>query len=538
MGKHSNKINLISDGFQAVPTSDKPTITPARGNTDEELTANLPVVVTARNLKRAKRFKVLKISLMILMSGAVITALAVIFSSKGAALEDKAIAADKEFSPPVEDKEHRHFSPESLEARNLLSGDEDSMTSQDDDSFNFMNLAKASAEIGMKLYKEEKQKKEGNLLFSPFSIQSALGMVAMGSKSSTMDQLMDFVGGKKAQEELRYIQNLHELKTQLGRALQTIESSANYTIETANSLFVQEDYELLNTLVTDLKDNFGANISITDYTKPEAAAELINTFVAEKTHEKIKNLINANSLDDNTKMVLVNALYFKGMWKEYFDKQQTSKQTFHLTADKSVETDFMFQKEDMKVGRYKERTIVALPYSGDRFVMYLFIPHNIKEESYFDEPEQDNGPEEELSVLENDMVEDSTGITEALDINKFYSRKVELLLPKFKIESTMELKDNLENLGVKDAFSFEKADLSGISGKRDLVLSDAIHKAFIEVNEEGTEAAAATGLMAVARMLGPMPVQAHFNRPFVFFIKDQKTGMILFQGRVADPTQE
>lgn len=530
MGK-LGKINLISDGFEAVPTSDKPTITPAR--TEAEFTANLPVVITARNLKRAKRYKVLKISLMILISGALITTFAVLFFNKGEATKESETVQSQD-SALTED--HRHFESESLEARNLLS---DTMASAEDDSFDFMSLAKASAEVGMKLYKEEKQKKEGeNLLFSPLSIQSALGMVAMGSKGSTMDQLMDLLGGKKSEEELRYIRNLQELKSQFGKALQTIQSTANYTVDSANSLFVQEDYNLLDSLVSDLKDNFGANISITDYTKPEAAADLINTFVAEKTHEKILNLISPDSLNDNTKMVLVNALYFKGMWKEYFDKQETSKRTFHITDKKSIETDFMHQKEDMKIGRYKGKTILALPYSGDRFVMYLFIPHNIKEEeSYFGEPEENNEPEELLSVLEELMIGDSSGITEALDIKSFEERKVDLLLPKFKIESTMELKENLENMGVKDAFSFEKADLSGISGKRDLVLSDAIHKAFMEVSEEGTEAAAATGLMAVSRMLGPMPVQAHFNRPFVFFIKDQETGMILFQGRVVDPSQ-
>eukprot|EP00088_Acartia_fossae_P044114 TRINITY_DN4675_c0_g1_i13.p1 TRINITY_DN4675_c0_g1~~TRINITY_DN4675_c0_g1_i13.p1 ORF type:complete len:538 (+),score=168.37 TRINITY_DN4675_c0_g1_i13:176-1789(+) len=536
MGK-LNKINLISDGFQPVPTSDKPSITPSRVEAD--IAADLPVVVTARNLKKAKRNKVLKISLMIVIGGALVTTLAIVFASQGANIQETT-------TDPVAGADDTHVHGESGPLKSMSqqadSGNRQAKEMDGDgqeSGFDFLKLAKASAEVGMKLYKEEKEKKDGNLLFSPLSVQSALSMVALGSKGSTMDQLMDLLGGKKSEEELRYIRNLQELKSQFGNALKTIESSANYTIESANSLFVQEDYKLMSDLVSDLQDNFGAKISLTDYTNPAAAAALINTFVKEKTHEKILNLISPDSVDSNTKMVLVNALYFKGMWKEYFDKQETTKHTFHLTDEKSIETDFMHQKEDMHVGRYKGKTIVALPYSGDRFVMYLFIPHDIKElDSFFEQPvEDENVVEEALSVLENLMVEDSEGISDALDISKFESRKVDLLLPKFKIESTMELKDNLEKLGVKDAFSEDKADLSGISGKRDLFLSDAIHKAFIEVNEEGSEAAAATGLMAVARMLGPLPIKAHFDRPFVFFIKDQETGMILFQGRVVDPSQ-
>jgi len=530
---NKNKINIISEGFQPVPTSDKPAITPSR--VDVNLAAELPVVVTARNLKKAKRYKALKIGFMIVIGGAIVATLAVLVSN---------VTTQKNTSLPENNLVEEQ--PESLEAkapeaRNLWDSVMEAATetdSEDEEDFDFMSLAKASAEVGMKLYKEEKQKKEGNLLFSPLSIQSALSMVTLGSKGSTMDQLMDLIGGKKSKEELRYIQNIQTLKSQLGKALSTMESNANFTIETANSIFVQEDYKLMEDLVSDLQDNFKAKIGPMDYTKPKVAADIINKFVKEKTHEKIMNLISPDSLDTDTKMVLVNALYFKGLWKEYFDQQETKKHTFHLTNQNSIQTDFMHQKEDMHVGKYKDKTIVALPYSGDRFVMYLFIPHLIKDdEMFFVESEEDDDEEEALSVLEDAMVDDSNGIIEALDISKFDKRKVDLLLPKFKIESTMELKENLEHLGVTDAFSVQDADLSGISGSRDLFLSDAIHKAFIEVSEEGTEAAAATGLMAVARMLGPLPVRAHFDRPFVFFIKDQKTGMILFQGRVVDPSK-
>jgi serine protease inhibitor len=267
------------------------------------------------------------------------------------------------------------------------------MSGCEKESMNSINLGKASAEIGIKLYNEEKKKKAGNLLFSPFSIQSALSLLALGSKGSTLNQIMDLVGGNN-------IESLQELKSQFGRALSTIKSSDQYTIESVNSLFVQENYKLKQSFVTDLKDNFGADIRTTNYAKPKAAADLINTYVEKKTHGKILDLISPSILGADTKIVLINALYFKGMWKQPFDKKKTSKQVFHLTDKKSIEIDFMNQEGDMKVGSYQGRTIVALPYTGDRFVMYLFIPHNIKP----------------LSVLEELMVADSTRLTEALDI--------------------------------------------------------------------------------------------------------------------------
>jgi len=145
--------------------------------------------------------------------------------------------------------------------------------------------------------------------------------------------------------------------------------------------------------------------------------------------------------------------------------------------------------------------------------------------------------EDPLSVLEEVIINDPEGLSEALDLKKFDEIKVDLRIPKFKIEASMPLKENLENLGVITPFSMSDADFSGINGDKDLYLSDVLHKAFLEVNEEGSEAAAATAVIIATRMMTAPPPAMHFDRPFVFFIKDELTGLVLFQGRVVDPTK-
>jgi len=397
-----------------------------------------------------------------------------------------------------------------------------------------IDLGKSSALIGMKLYKEEMQKNPGNLLFSPFSIQTALSMASLGSRGSTLDQFMGFFSDSPKGGGI--IKDLQTMKTLFGSALPAFHSNKNFTIEAANSMFVQEDYDILDDMVSDLGKYFETSISTTNYSQPKNAADLINHWVEEKTRNKIKNLVPAESLIPLTKMVLVNALYFKGLWENVFDKGQTRTDDFHISDTKTVDAEFMHQTEELKIGSFKDNTIVALPYAGKRFVMYLFVPHKTGSASngfFMSEPEENN-PDEPLSVLEDVLVSDPEGLAEALDLEKFEEVKVDLLIPKFKIEASMSLKENLEQLGVTAPFSRWEADFSGISGIPDLYISDALHKAFLEVNEEGSEAAAATAIIFVER--SPSPAM-HFDRPFIFFIKDELTGIVLFQGRVVDPTQ-
>lgn len=390
--------------------------------------------------------------------------------------------------------------------------------------------------MGMKLYSQEMTMKEGNILFSPFSIQSALSMVALGSKGSTCEQLMQFVGDKKE------IKEKEDLKTVVGGATSSMKSKDGYIIESANAVFLQENFKILKSYKDDMEQHLGATISNIDYSNPKIAAETINKYVEDKTRNKIKDLVPESSIIPGlTKLILVNALYFKGLWDNQFKKECTRKETFYITKENHVKTDFMFQEEKQFVGKYKDKTIVALPYQGKRFVMYLFVPHIIREKDLFfrhsDDQENQEKNEEDISVLEADIINNPDDLADALNINKFPKKKVSLMLPRFKIEATMNLKTNLINNGVTDAFSQGKADLSDMSDQDSLYISDAVHKAFIEVNEEGSEAAAATAMMVGLTSIGAGPLPARFDRPFLFFIKDEETDVILFQARVADPTK-
>jgi len=502
-----------------VPTSDRPAITPSRPGAN--ITSDLPVVVAARKIKEQKRRKAIKIGvLVVVVLSVAVVAISLLLTNTETPVEPADTQSEKDIQPKMSGRN----------ADEPLGFDFNG-----DIKDQLVNLGKSSALIGMKLYKEEIKKNTGNLLFSPFSIQTALSMASLGSRGNTLDELMGFFSGAPNGEGL--IRDLTTMKTLFGSALPKFHSNENFTIETANSMFVQEDYNILGDLVTDLGKYFETSITSTNYSKPQSAADLINHWVEEKTRNKIRNLVPAEAINQDTKIVLVNALYFKGLWLNVFDKKQTRKGTFHISDTQTVETDFMHQRKELKIGSFRENTIVALPYAGDRFVMYLFVPHKISDLDGFSMEETEKNTDEPLSVLENVLVSDPEGLSDALDIEKFEDIKVDLLIPKFKIEASMGLKENLEKLGVKAPFSIHDADFSGISGERDLFISDALHKAFLEVNEEGSEAAAATAIMFATRMLMPDPPAMHFDRPFVFFIKDELTGVVLFQGRVVEPTQ-
>jgi len=412
--------------------------------------------------------------------------------------------------------------------------------------FSFDDLSKASAEMGMKLYGEEAKKTDGNLLFSPFSIQSALSMVGVGAKGSSLLQIMSLYNKVQngnvagSVEDIMDLKNsgltIDEMKELLKMAFPLLKTTENVTIETANSVFLAENFEILDSMRGDLQDYFNTSFISADFSRSKRAADQINGWVEEKTHEKIKDLIDPTSLSGMTKMVLVNALYFKGLWSSQFDAEDTREGDFTLANGDTVETDFMSQVANFNVGQYKGHSFVALPYSGDNLVMYLFTPNPIRDG--FWRPSSDKKSKEAvpLSELEKILTLDPKIISDKLKMASMDTMELRVVLPRFKIEATVSLAEDLKNLGVTSMFTAGEADLSGITGGKDLYVSDAIHKAMLEVNEEGSEGAAATAVIAQFRSMPNPPKQARFDRPFIFFIKDERSGMILFQGRVMNPT--
>merc|ERR1712098_111475 len=268
----------------------------------------------------------------------------------------------------------------------------------------------------------------------------------------------------------------------------------------------------------------------TDFAKSHEAADKINGFVKTATKDMISELVTARNLNPLTAMVLVNALYFKGMWKNTFNKELTREGTFYTEADGEVKVDFMHMEASIKMGRINGFEVVALPYAGDRYTMYLMADHQ-------------GGHSRRavmLRLFEKRLEDSITGekiLANSLNLKKLKMQTIKLEMPKFKIEQQIPLKDILMQYGVTDLFSDGLADLSGFTGGRDLHATDAIHKAVLEVNEEGSEGAAATAVILGIRSLRKIPT-VRFDSPFLFFIKDEESGIIIFQGKVANPSKQ
>jgi len=324
MRKKKSNLNLISDGvdFEQVPTSDRPLTSPYPDSSD------IPAVIVARRIKQQKRYKVARYGLMIILvlSVAVAAITLLIFNSQDSVVGEEGSDRIARMAP--------------LDADQLVSLQQNP---------GIQKLAAATANIGMKLYDQERKSKDGNLLFSPFSIESALAMVSFGSKGSTLEEIIKLMSESDA---VSLVSGVEELKTLFGASLPAFTSNENFTIETANSLFLQDGFKVLTEFTSDLEKFMHTESMVTDYTKPMDAAGLINDWVQEKTRNKIQNFIDADGLGADTRMVLVNALYFKGQWSKQFNKQLTSKLEFHVADDRAVQADFMHLKDDMFVGFY------------------------------------------------------------------------------------------------------------------------------------------------------------------------------------------
>jgi len=238
------------------------------------------------------------------------------------------------------------------------------------------------------------------------------------------------------------------------------------------------------------------------------------------TNEKIESLIDENMINGLTRLVLVNAIYFKGDWETKFDPKKTQQSPFYVSNVKNIETDMMMLTEEFPRAVIDELdvTMIEMPYKGDRIVMQIVLP---------------NQRSQGLTSVE--------GKLENVDINDLFQQnqrtvKVQVKLPKFKVSQSSSLSDFLKNLGMEDMFNQGAADFSGIDGSRNLYVGFVQQEVFIEVNEEGSEAAAATGMGMMMRSMPLPPEEFTVDHPFIFYIRDKLTGMLLFQGRISDPS--
>ena len=353
---------------------------------------------------------------------------------------------------------------------------------------------------------------EGNLFFSPYSISTCLAMTLAGARGETAAQMartLHFDPGHNTAAA-----SFAETQKQIS----IIREKKRIELDIANGLWAQKDHVLLPPFLEVAKQTYEANLEQVDFRlRPETVRMEINDWVSQKTRGKITDLIQPGALDQATKLVLANAIYFKGRWASEFDKRNTTKAPFSITPSRKLQVSLMNLTAEFKYAEVEQAQLLELPYAGDDLAMMVLLPREI------------GG----LKSLEGLLSEQPLGHWLA----QCREQNVAVLLPKFKLAAQFNLAKPLVEMGMSDAFS-PRADFSGMDGERDLLLSAVIHKAFVEVNEEGTEAAAATGAtvrsMAIFRPLATPTFRA--DHPFFFLIRDRHSGTILFLGRVVDPT--
>jgi serpin B len=377
------------------------------------------------------------------------------------------------------------------------------------------SVVQANNQFAWELYGQlDKEKAGENLFFSPTSISLALSMTAAGAKGQTeteMAQVLHLTGILPA---------AHAANHALLERWNANDKDRGYQLSVANRLWGQKGYPILEDYLSLTRREYGAEMGVVDFARQtEAARQEINAWVENRTAEKIKNLIPAGAIDAATTLVLTNAIYFKGDWMSPFKKEATREEDFTVSAQRKVKLPMMQQKRFFPYMEDVSLQAVELPYKGGRLTILVLLPKKT-----------DGLPELEKSL--------STAKIEQVR-SKIQSRETILSLPKFKLDASFSLGNSLKSLGMKSAFS-PGADFSGIDGKKDLFISAVIHKAFVEVNETGTEAAAATaGIMTRAAMPTPTPPAVfRADHPFIFLICDRQAGSILFLGRMTNPHNE
>lgn len=368
-------------------------------------------------------------------------------------------------------------------------------------------LVKGNTAFALDLYGKLKAEK-GNLFFSPYSISTALAMTYAGARGNTEKEMASALRFTLTQERL------HPAYASLEKALNTVREKGEIQLNIANALWPHKDYNFLPEFLKLTEKNYGVLIHSLDYADSEAARKEINKWVEKETEDKISDLIQPGILSSLTRLVLVNAIYFKGNWMRQFDKNLTEDAPFWISAEKSVKTPMMTQKQRFMYGETDDLQILSLPYVVD-LSMTLILP------------KKRDGLSETENALTTETLEQWT--------ENLGMREVIVFIPKFRLSSGFSLNEMLKSMGMTDAFG-EKADFSGMDDGKLLFISDVIHKAYVDVGEEGTEAAAATAVVMRTRSaFRPEPPTFRADHPFIFLIRDNNTGSILFLGRIEKP---
>ncbi|CAN9506495.1 unnamed protein product [Ophioblennius macclurei] len=357
--------------------------------------------------------------------------------------------------------------------------------------------------------------KTANVFFSPFSISSALAMVMLGAGGNTASQMSECLKTQDCKDDVHA--SFGQLLSELNKA------DAPFALSVANRLYGEQTYQFVEDFLEKTRKHYNAELESVDFMKSHEAARVnINGWVEEKTQGKIKEVLGPQVLDNLTKLVLVNAIYFKGHWNKQFKEASTRDANFRINKNESKPVKMMYQKTKFPLTFIGDANcqILEMPYKGKELSMLIFLPMDIEDSS--------TGLEKLEKVLTYENFVDWTR-PEMMD-----ETEVQVGLPRFKMEEKYDLKNVLVSMGIVDAFDMTASDFSGMSSANDLVLSKVVHKAFVEVNEEGTEAAAATAAVMMLRcaMIQPPFIADH---PFLFFIRHNPSMSVLFAGRYCSP---
>jgi serpin B len=349
-----------------------------------------------------------------------------------------------------------------------------------------------------------------NLFYSPYSISSALIMTYAGAKGNTESQMAKTMHWDLEQDVI------HKSFGILQRRLSDLNNKDACELNIAAGAWYQSDEEFLDKFMTILNLDYNAYFVEADFrNKAELIRKEINEWVESKTNEKIKNLIKPGVLNPLTRLVLVNAVYFKANWALQFDKKNTMDAPFMVTPKEKITTPMMYLKDNFKYSENQDMQVLELPYVGKDLSMFVLLPK-----------ETDGLPKLEKALSPENLNNWLSG---------FQEQEVMVYLPRFTLKSNLSLAKILSGMGMPNAFNPKQADFSGINGKKDLFISNVLHSAFVEVNEQGTEAAAATAVVMKTEMAPPpMPI-FRADHPFIFIIKENQSGTILFMGRLVKP---
>jgi serpin B len=395
-----------------------------------------------------------------------------------------------------------------------LKSDKPYDTSPDVSATDLETLVNGNSAFAFDLY-QELIKEGGNIFYSPYSLSLALAMTYAGAEGETEQQMADVLHFILEDEDLHAAFN--KLSLELASRGEGAEGKDDegFRLNIVNAIWGQKDYGFLSEFLDVLAENYDAGLRILDFiNEPEESRLTINDWVSDQTEGRIEDLIKEGVITSLTRLILTNAIYFNAAWQYPFNEENTSETLFHLLDGSDVTVKMMHQTEEFGYTSGDGYQAVELKYDGGELSMIILLPEDGNFKAFEDS-------------LNAQMLEDI--------INSIGTASVALAMPKFEYDSEFSLKEALEAMGMTEAFSMD-ADLSGMTGNTELFIKDVVHKAFVSVDEAGTEAAAASAVIIDLKAVPGELVEVTIDQPFIYLIQDMETGSILFVGRVVNPS--